>query len=153
MGSYVAQHSCCVKREVFAQQRWPGSLATNIAPNSSCNLVPVFLKAAPWHTGTFTHPQYSVISPFKHVSDKKQGNGAGQGRVELRGFSVDTTFTVLQIRPGDVCRQPQTLPPQPVTERLQHAAGTNTKTHPQLYNHDDGCSGFRHRLFTAVDSY
>lgn len=71
------------------------------------------------HTGTL----YSIFSPLEHKSDQEHAEGAGQSSVELGGFSVDATFGVLQVRPGEVSWQPQALPEEPLTDRLQHAAG------------------------------
>lgn len=56
----------------------------------------------------------------------------------MGAFSIDATFTVLQVRPGDVHREPQTLPPQPLTDCLKHAVGTHTHTHLKVdFDRDD----------------
>lgn len=69
------------------------------------------------------------VTPLQQVSDQQHDEGTGQRSVEVGALSVHATFTVLQIGPGDVHRQPETLPPQPLVECLQHAAGTHTHTH------------------------
>lgn len=68
------------------------------------------------------------VTPLQQVSDQQHDEGTGQRSVEVGALSVHATFTVLQIGPGDVHRQPETLPPQPLIECLQHAAGTHTHT-------------------------
>lgn len=67
------------------------------------------------------HPR-NVLSPLKQESDEEQAQGTWQNGVKLRGGSRGEAFAVGQIHPGEVPWQPQTLPPQPLGDCLQHAA-------------------------------
>lgn len=66
------------------------------------------------------------ISPLKQVSDEQEGEGVGDGDVEVRGFGVDPALAVLQVGPGQVDGQPDSVPPEPLVQRVQHPK------HPQL---------------------
>lgn len=86
--------------------------------------------------GMFQHAYTS--SPLEHISDQEQEEGAGQNSREVGHFSINTTLVVLQVGPGDVPRQPQAIPPHPLTDRPQHGAEKRKKTHTeiiQLHNH------------------
>lgn len=107
----------------------------------------------------YTHTQartltslHSICPPFKQISDQQQAEGAGQNSVKVRSFSVDTTFTVLQVGPGDVPWQPQTLPPQPLSNCLQHAARKCDTMKRQFYKHN-GIHTFYYHYYYLFRAY
>lgn len=52
--------------------------------------------------------------PFKQISDEKEDEGIGQSDVKMWDFGIDPALPVFKISPGQIHRQPESVPPEPL---------------------------------------
>lgn len=65
------------------------------------------------------------ILPFKQISDEQEGKGVGDNDVKMGGFGIDPTLPVFQVSPRQVDGQPNSVPPEPFIQRVEHPSSQN----------------------------